>query len=133
MRFATDGFALFELGVWQVDIPEAGLKGQDGKTLADNIQYTLGSTWSSVPATQQTLSATANAAVIASTTVTPPSAPQVRCVYTGVHIYICTPAMFMSANPSVRILLAVLFYDVQVFTTFLLGSKAYGYNFVPQG
>jgi hypothetical protein len=58
------------------------------------MQLARRSRWSPVSADSQTLSATANSAVVASVTVTPPSAPA-------------------------------------AFTTFLLGSKEYGYSLVP--
>ena len=48
---------LFNLAV---DVPAAGLQDGAGKSLADHVKYTLGSSWAAVPATQQTLSAVAD-------------------------------------------------------------------------
>ena len=67
---------LFNLAV---DVPLAGLRDGAGTTLDDNVKYSLGSTWTQIPAKQQTFSAFADGggAQLASATVTPPLAPQV--------------------------------------------------------
>ena len=82
-----------------MDVPSAGLTYDGGLPLADNVAYTLGSTWSAVPAGQQNFSAymdgASGSAPLASAPFTPPSAPQ-------------------------------------VFTTFLLGTKSFGYSLLPQ-
>ena len=82
-----------------VDVKAAGLQDGAGKALASNVLYTLGSKWIAVPAEQQTFSATSSSAAGNATDVAGgalASAP-------------FTPP----AAPD-------------VFTTFLLGSKAYG-------
>ena len=82
-----------------VDVKAAGLQDGAGKALASNVLYTLGSKWTPVPAEQQTFSATSSSAAGNATDVAGgalASAP-------------FTPP----AAP-------------EVFTTFLLGSKAYG-------
>ena len=84
---------LFNLAV---DVPSASLT-VGGTPLAHGVQYSLGSKWVPVPATQQTFAASGSgsAAPLASAPFTPPNAPE-------------------------------------VFTTFLLGSKAFGYSLLPQ-
>ena len=82
---------LFNLAV---DVPSASLP-VGGSPLAHGVQYSLGSKWVPVPATQQTFAASGSAAPLASAPFTPPNAPE-------------------------------------VFTTFLLGSKAFGYSLLPQ-
>ena len=82
-----------------MDVPSAGLTYDGGLPLADKVAYTLGSTWSAVPAGQHNFSANmdgaSGGAPLASAPFTPPSAPQ-------------------------------------VFTTFLLGTKSFGYSLLPQ-
>ena len=84
---------LFNLAV---DVPSASLT-VGGAPLAHGVQYSLGSKWVPVPATQQTFAASGSgsAAPLASAPFTPPNAPE-------------------------------------VFTTFMLGSKAFGYSLLPQ-
>ena len=95
------------------DVGVAELQDGRGKALAEQVKYSLGSSWSPVPSTPQTFCAfadTGNATTsvaghidiasravepLASAPFTPPSAPQ-------------------------------------VFTAFLIGSKAQGYTLVPQ-
>ena len=82
-----------------VDVKAAGLQDGAGKALVSNVLYTLGSKWVPVPAEQQTFSAASSSAAGNATDVAGgalASAP-------------FTPP----AAP-------------EVFTTFLLGSKAYG-------
>eukprot|EP01048_Picozoa_sp_COSAG05_P007715 COSAG05_NODE_552_length_8725_cov_166.636796_6_plen_144_part_00 len=88
-----------------VDVNVAGLRDASGKSLADNIKYTLGSKWAPVTTAPQTFSAVSDlslaeddavvTAVLASAQFTPPKAPE-------------------------------------VFTAFLMGSKAFGYSLLPQ-
>ena len=60
------------------DINFAGLKDSNGKTLADQIQYTLGSSWVPISGESQTLTAFEDGGgTLATVTTTPPSAPQV--------------------------------------------------------
>ena len=58
-----------------MDVPTASLSA-GGHVLATNVQYSLGSPWAPVPATQQIFSATGTSgAAIASAPFTPPDAP----------------------------------------------------------
>ena len=73
----TNGSAvrLFNLAA---DIEFSGLKDSDGETLADQIQYSLGSRWVPISSESQTLTAFEDGGgTLASVTTTPPSAPQV--------------------------------------------------------
>ncbi len=60
------------------DIKFSGLKESNGKTLADQIQYSLGSRWIPISGDSQTLTAFEDGGgILAAVTTTPPSAPQV--------------------------------------------------------
>ena len=62
------------------DVAVAGLTDSAGQHLADNIKYTLGSTWAPVGAGSQTFTAvseSANGGTLATMTTTPPVAPNV--------------------------------------------------------
>ena len=82
-----------------VDVKAAGLQDGSGKALASNVLYTLGSKWIAVPAEQQTFSATSSSDADNATDVA--AAALASAPFTP------------PAAPD-------------VFTTFLLGSKAYG-------
>eukprot|EP01050_Picozoa_sp_SAG11_P014511 SAG11_NODE_1797_length_4246_cov_2.922354_5_plen_121_part_00 len=68
-------FRLFNLAA---DVDFAGLR-ESGKTLADEIQYSLGSEWVPVPTASLTLSAVSDPGghVLASTSYMAPTAPEV--------------------------------------------------------
>lgn len=95
-----------------VDVPAAGLRDGKGVSLADNVKYTLGSKWSAVSATEQTFSAVADARHSRSSlTLARPGHEQAGVLASSPF----TPPQ-----------------SPQVFTTFLLGSKRFGYSLLPQ-
>jgi len=95
-----------------VDVPLAGLQDGKGALLADQVKYTLGSKWAPVPATQQTFSAVADAAAT--------SASGGAAGSEGGASAVLASAPFTPPG------------SPQVFTTFLMGSKAFGYSLLPQ-
>lgn len=102
---------LFNLAV---DVKMASLQDGNGQTLASNVQYTLGSRWHPVPATQQTFSASAS-------TVSNASSPLgAHVVGAGIGAGILASAPF--SPPAAP----------EVFTAFLMGSASFGYSLLPQ-
>ena len=96
-----------------VDVPAAGLLDGKGVSLADNVKYTLGSKWAPISATEQTFSAVADARAGHSRSLT---VGRLGHELAGV---LASSPFTPPQSP-------------QVFTTFLLGSKRFGYSLLPQ-
>ena len=105
------------------DVPAAGLQDGNGASLADNVKYTLGSKWAPVSATEQTFSAVADTRHSA-------TGPQSQLTLArtereqaqqaaGAGVVLASSPFTPPQSP-------------QVFTTFLLGSKSFGYSLLPQ-
>ena len=112
---------LFNLAV---DVKFASLTDGSGKTLASQVQYSLGSTWAPVPATQQTFSALSDTrAVLAAE-----SSENRSGVYGKDWVH-------GSAREGGGALASAPFSPPmapEVFTAFLMGSQAFGYSLLPQ-
>ena len=88
-----------------MDVKVAGLHDATGAVLADDIKYTLGSKWAPVTTAPQTFSAVADASLADED---------------GAGGTVLASAQFTPPKAP------------EVFTAFLLGSKAFGYSLLPQ-
>ena len=107
------------------DVQFAGLS-TGGKTLVDQVQYSLGSSWKPVATAQATFSAFADAASGLDFNL-----PQ----YNRSSSSSATTTSSSRAHEATTILASAPFTPPsapEVFTTFLLGSKSYGYTLLPQ-
>ena len=101
-----------------VDVKLADLQDGSGKTLASNVQYSLGSPWHPVPTTQQTFSASVGT--------------ESDVALQGVQVDSDTQAV---GTVGAGVLASAPFSPPvapEVFTAFLMGSASFGYSLLPQ-
>ena len=134
---------LFNLAV---DVKFASLQDGSGQTLASNVQYTLGSPWHPVPATQQTF--TASSSTVAVATVVAATASEggggghsgdsgkggaaVQGVFGRDWVDAGTGA---GASAEAGTLASAPFSPPaapEAFTAFLMGCASFGYSLLPQ-
>ena len=108
------------------DVPRASLKDGAGATLASGVSYNLGSSWAPVSSSQQTYSVfsdTSAASLNASRSADEAEEEEEEDGALPLAAALAAPLASAPFTPPAA---------PQVFTTFLLGSKSFGYSLLPQ-